>query len=401
MTARFGGAGGALAGRTILQIIPELEAGGAERTAVDVAAALAEAGARALVACEGGRLVSELQARGGVWMPFPAASKNPMRMLFAARRLRRLIERENISLVHARSRAPAWVALMASKQVGVPFVTTYHGIYNAGSSLKRRYNSIMARGDAVIANSAFTAQHINREHGLPLARIDVIPRGTDLQAFDPGQVESSRVHRLREQWGADAGQRIVLLPGRLTAWKGQLVLIEAARLLAEQGVNDVLFVLAGDPQGRADYVNRIDGAIEAAGLQGRVLRPGHCSDMPGALLAANAVTVCSTEPEAFGRIAVEAQAMGAPVIVTDLGAVSETVLAPPQAPPGERTGWRIPPSDPNALAQAIAHALALGASEREAIARRARAHVERHFTVETMCAATLAVYERLLAAMTH
>ena len=401
MTARFGGAGGALAGRTILQIIPELEAGGAERTAIDVAAALVEAGARALVACEGGRLVSELQARGGVWMPFPAASKNPLRMMLAARRLCRLIERENVALVHARSRAPGWVALMAAKTARVPFVTTYHGIYNSGNALKRRYNSVMARGDAVIANSAFTAQHIQREHGLPMERIDIIPRGTDFHAFDPARIDPSRVERLREQWGAGAGQRIILLPGRLTAWKGQLVLIEAARLLAAQGLNDVFFVLAGDPQGRDDYVRKIDNAIEAANLKGRVLRPGHCTDMPAALLAASAVTVCSTEPEAFGRIAVEAQAMGAPVIVTDLGAVSETVLAPPQVPIGERTGWRIPPSDPKVLAQSIASVLALGASEREAIARRAREHVGRHFAVERMCAATLAVYERVLTAKTH
>ncbi|MBM3607693.1 MAG: glycosyltransferase family 4 protein [Alphaproteobacteria bacterium] len=398
MNARFGDAASPLAGRTILQIIPELEAGGAERTTVDIAGALVEAGARALVACEGGRLISELQARGGEWRAFPAASKNPFVMAFAVRRLRRLIERENIALVHARSRAPAWVAYYAARAAKVPFVTTYHGIYNGESGFKLRYNSIMARGDAVIANSHYTAQHITRLHGLPRERMDVIHRGTNLRAFDPAQIDPARVRALRESWGASPHQPIVLLPGRLTAWKGQLVLIEAAKILRDAGDHATLFVLAGDPQGRDDYVRRIDAAIAAAGLQTRVIRPGHCSDMPAALLAASAVTVCSVEPEAFGRIAVEAQAMGAPLVVSDMGAVTETVLAPPDAPEADRTGWRVPASDPQALAQAIGHMLRLGASEREQLARRARSHVEAHFGLERMCESTLAVYERLLAA---
>lgn len=402
MEARFGDTGSPLAGRTILQIIPQLDAGGAERTAVDVAAALVEAGARAIVATAGGRLVSELQALGGIWAPFPAASKNPLHMMMNVRKLRKLIERENVDLVHARSRAPAWVAWYAARAAGVPFVTTYHGIYNGVSGFKLRYNSIMARGDAVIANSHFTARHITQLHGLPSHRIDVIHRGTDLRQFNPASVDPHRVHKLREQWGVAPQDRIVLLPGRLTAWKGQLVLVEAAAELARAGFDDglasVKFILAGDPQGRDNYLRTLDTAIKSAGLEGVVKRVGHCADMPAALLAASVVCVCSTEPEAFGRIAVEAQAMGAPLIVSDLGAVPETVRTPPDVAHNERSAWRVPASDPASLAAAIRQALELGASEREALARRARAHVEAHFTLPHMCAQTLAVYARVLAA---
>jgi glycosyltransferase involved in cell wall biosynthesis len=396
MEARFSDAATSLSGRTVLQIIPELAAGGAERTTVDVAAALVAAGARALVASEGGRLVSELQARGGEWIEFPAASKNPFAMALNVLRLKKLMLRENVDLVHARSRAPAWVASYAARSAKIPFVTTYHGIYNGTSGFKLRYNAIMASGDAVIANSHYTARHINAVHGLPLDKIDVIQRGSNLRSFDPSSVEAHRVRALREAWKIAPHERIVLLPGRLTGWKGQMVLVAAAERLVKDGLRDVRFVLAGDAQGRDGYVRTLDEAISRAGLRDIVIHPGHCTDMPAAFLAAAVVTVCSTEPEAFGRIAVEAQAMGAPTIVSDLGAVVETVQAPPEVLEGERTAWRVPAGDDLALAEAIRHALALGASEREALGQRARAHVESHFAVERMCENTLSVYQRLL-----
>ncbi len=386
-----------LEGRTILQVVPELGAGGVERTAVDVAEGIAGAGARALVATEGGRLVGELQAKGGVWIPFPAKSKNPLQMLANIRGLARICTEEGVDLIHARSRAPAWSALAASGLLKLPFVTTYAGSYSGRSAVKILYNSVMARGDAVIANSHYTAGLIARNHAFAGDKVRVIHRGTDLRAFSPAAVPAERVDRLRRAWGVEPHERIVLLAARLTGWKGHSVLIEAARLLVDAGVRDLAVVLAGDPQGREAYVREIDALASERGLGGIVRRVGHCSDMPAALLAASVVAVPSTEPEAFGRSAVEAQALGTAVVVSDLGAVPETVLAPPQVAAAARTGWRVKPGDAGALAVALAEALSLGASARDALGERARRHVEAHFSLEGMVSETLDVYAALLS----
>jgi glycosyltransferase involved in cell wall biosynthesis len=381
-----------LTGRTILQIIPRIDAGGAERTTIDISAALVAAGARAMVASEGGRLTSELQTVGGVLVPFPAAAKNPLSMLLNARRLARLIIAERVDIVHARSRAPAWVALMACRIARVPFITTFHGAYAGRSALKLRYNSVMARGDAVIANSEYTAGLIARLYPWARARLRVVHRGTDFSKFSTYAVEPTRVARLRKDWEVAPDERIVLMAARLTNWKGQKVLIEAARRLKDRGTQGVRFIMAGDPQGRSGYVKELDALIAKAGLKGVVSRVGHCADMPAAFLAASVVAVPSIEPEAFGRTAVEAQAMGAPVVVSDLGAVPETVLSPPEIAPDARTGWRVKAGDPAALADALQTALTLGASAREAMARRARAHVEAQFSLERMTRETLKIY---------
>jgi glycosyltransferase involved in cell wall biosynthesis len=387
-----------LAGRTILQIIPQLDAGGAERTAIDIAAALAQVGARALVASQGGRLVSELQAKGGWWLPFPAKTKNPLAMALNVGRLQALLQSENVDIVHARSRAPAWVAYGAARRAGTALVTTYHGAYSGRSALKTLYNSVMARGDTVIANSQFTAARIQRLHPFAAGRIKVIPRGIDFTAFSPGVVDPVRVQRLREAWGVAPDERVVLLAARLTGWKGQKVLIEAARRLHGEGLSDIRFILAGDEQGRTAYVRELDAQIGSLGLTGIVKRVGHCTDMPAAFLASSAVAVASIEPEAFGRSAVEAQAMGAPVVVTDIGAVPETVLAPPEVESAARTGWRVAPNDAEELALALKAALSLGASAREALSARGRSHVEAHFSLDRMCADTLDVYAALIDA---
>ncbi len=385
-----------LAGRTILQIIPRLDAGGAERTTIDIAAALSEAGARALVATEGGRLVSELQANGGIWIPFPASTKNPLLMWLNARRLAKIIQRENVDIIHARSRAPAWVALGAAQRTKTSFVTTYHGSYSGQSSLKQLYNSVMARGDVVIANSAYTAGLIANAYPFANEHTAIIHRGTDLRRFARPAVDTARVQRMRKSWNVGPEDRVILLAARLTAWKGQKVLIEAARLLAERGISDVRYILAGDDQGRAAYVRELDAAIEKAGLTGTVTRVGHVTDMPAALAASAVLAVTSTEPEAFGRSAVEAQAMGTPVVVTDLGAVAETVLTPPRVTRENRTGWTIPPNDPEALATVLESILGMGAAARDALAERARNHVEKSFGLEKMCSQTLEIYARLI-----
>jgi glycosyltransferase involved in cell wall biosynthesis len=214
--------------------------------------------------------------------------------------------------------------------------------------------------------------------------------------FAPSAVLPGRVNGLRAAWGIPPDRRIVLMAARLTGWKGQRTFIEAARRLTTEGLEGVTFVMAGDAQGRESYVRELDQMIAAHRLEGVVSRVGHCTDMPAAFLAAAAVVVASTEPEAFGRSAVEAQAMGTPVVVTDLGAAPETVLAPPETEAGERTGWRVPPGSAMALAQGITSALALRATQRTAMAKRARAHVEAHFSMRNMVDATLNMYESLI-----
>lgn len=383
-----------IAGRTILQIAPRLDSGGAERTTLEIAEALATAGARALVASEGGRMVGELQALGGEFLAFPAASKNPLAMAANVGRLAALILRQRVDIVHARSRAPAWVAYAAARRTKTPFITTYHSAYSDNAPFKRRYNSIMAKGDIVIANSRFTADHIAARYPEAAGRIATIPRGVDLRAFAPESVAPERVRALREAWGAAPDQRIVLLPARLVRRKGHLVLVEAAGRLARAGRRDLVFVLAGD--GAGAYGREIDQAAKAAGVAEAVKRVGHCADMPAAYVAAAVVVAPSIEPEAFGRVAVEAQAMGAAAVVADHGAARETILAPPACAPRARTGWLAAPGDAAALAAAIHDILDLGAAARDDLAAAARNHVRRNFSIERMCARTLALYEAAL-----
>jgi glycosyltransferase involved in cell wall biosynthesis len=382
---------------TILQIVPRLDAGGAELSAIEIAAALAAAGARAEVFTAGGRMAERIGAVGGVLVPFPAESKNPVTIIANARALARHVRSTGVALLHARSRAPAWSAYLAARWTGRPFVTTYHGAYAEKSALKRWYNGVMARGTLVIANSNFTRDLIMARYGTPADKIRVIHRGVDVGEFDPAAIAPERVAALRSAWGVPGKAQIILLPARLTGWKGQTVMIDAAaQLAADHRLGDAVVVLAGDAQGRDAYVAELDRRIGEAGLVGRVLRVGHVSDMPAAFAAAAVAVVASTEPEAFGRTAAEAQAMGCPVVATAIGAPQETVAAAPAVPASETTGWLVPPADPAALATAVADALALSAEARTAMAARARARVQAAFSLDAMKRATLAVYDEVL-----
>lgn len=386
----------AVKANVILQVIPDLVTGGAERTTVDVAAAIVQAGGTALVASEGGQMVAELDAVGARHITLPVKSKSPLTIWKNAARLQRIIEMEGVGLIHARSRAPAWSALLAARRCRVPFVTTYHGIYNQNGPLKALYNSVMARGDRVIANSAFTARLIAERHPFAKARIEIIHRGSDLSALAPGAVGKDRKAALAAAWGLEPGRPVILQLARVTGWKGQRVVIDAMAELKASGLTAPVAILAGDAQGRDDYVSELQNKIAAHGLEDQVRLVGHCADVPAALALADLSVVASVAAEAFGRAAVEAQAAGVPVIVSDLGAVPETVLAPPEVGDEDRTGWRVPPGDPQALADAIRHVLDLSEDERHALISRARDYVTKKFSVEAMCAKTLAVYERLL-----
>jgi glycosyltransferase involved in cell wall biosynthesis len=381
---------------TVLQVIPELQTGGAERTTVDIAAALVAAGHRAVVASAGGRLVGELKALGAYHVTLPLAAKSPVAMWRNMRALKRLILSEGIDLVHARSRAPAWSALWAASACDVPFVTTYHGIYGQKNAAKAFYNSVMARGDTVIANSRYTAELIARRHPFARERITVIPRGSDLAALAPDAVSEKRRQALAARWGLSGDGPVILNLARLTNWKGQTVLVDALARLAAGSDRPWTAILAGDDQGRGDYTQKLRTRIAEAGLDGRIRIVGHCDDVPAALALADLAVVASIEPEAFGRAAVEAQAARVPVIATDLGAAPETVLAPPDVAEDARTGWRIPPGDPQAMARAIGEALALDGEIRATLTQRAAAHVTELYSLEGMCARTLAVYARLL-----
>ena len=383
---------------TILQIIPELDAGGAELSVVEVAAAITRAGGRALVLAEpGGRLASNVEAAGGEVVPFPASSKNPMRILANAASLARLATQEGVHLIHARSRAPAWSALMAARRARLPFVTTYHGAYNETNALKRAYNSVMARGDVVIANSLYTARLIVDRYHTPPERITVIHRGVDAGAFDPARIGNDRIAALRASWGVGAGDPIILQAARLTRWKGQGVLIDAiAKLHTRGALRNAVLVLAGDAQGRDAYEVELRAQAAGLGLESRVLFAGHVKDMPAAFAAAQVAVIASIEPEAFGRTAIEAAAVACPVIATNIGAPPETVLAQPAVVAQERTGWLVPPSDPEMLAAALAEALTLTPRERAAVGERGRRHVLTNFTTGSMQRRTLAVYDRLL-----
>lgn len=382
---------------TILQIIPELDTGGAELSAVEIADAIVRAGARALVLSEGGRLAPRVAAVGGEFVPFAAATKNPIRILWNARAIRNMIRREGVDLVHARSRAPAWSAFIAARRAGKPFVTTYHGAYNEKTRLKNTYNSVMARGDIVIANSGYTKALVMGRYGTPDVRIRVIYRGVDGAAFDPAAISDDRKAALRAAWGVSPDTRIILQPARLTAWKGQSTVIEATRLLDQAGrFENALVVLAGDAQGRDAYRRQLEAEIEAAGLAGKVVLPGHVDDVAAALATAHLAIVASIEPEAFGRVGTEAQVMGCPVIATNIGAPPETVAAPPKYPTAEATGWLVPPGDAERLAEAMTEALSLDPAARQALGARARSRVLTHFSLDSMRRQTLAVYDRLL-----
>jgi glycosyltransferase involved in cell wall biosynthesis len=366
----------------ILQVLPALVSGGVERGTIEIAEAIAAAGYRSLVASAGGPLAAELPKVGAVHLTLPLDTKSPGALWRNAGALAELVRQEEVAILHARSRAPAWSAWLAARRTGAHFVTTYHGAYNEGFAGKRLYNSVMARGERVIAISRFIADLIEARHGIPRDRIRLIPRGVDPRRFDPARVAPAAILAQREAWGATPGQPIVLLPARLTRWKGQMVLVEAlARLPGAIGV------LAGG--GNDAFATALRGRADALGVGTRLVLAGHVEAMDVALLAADVVVHASTDPEAFGRTVIEAQAMARPVIASDLGAPRETVEE-------GVTGWRVPPGDPAALAAALSRVLAMPEPDRAAIGAAARAAVLRDLTTEAMQRATIAVYRELL-----
>lgn len=381
----------------VLQVLPSLETGGGgvERATLDIAAAIRATSAPTFVASSGGHLVSELDRCGATHITLPLASKNPLVMRRNVQRLVDVIEQYQVDIVHARSRAPAWSARAAARRTGRKFMTTFHGTYNypAGALglFKKRYNAVMAAGDIVIANSRFIADHLRTRYKVPDERIRVVPRGIDLKVFDAEKTTVARVVDLANRWKLPDGASVVMLPGRLTRWKGHSLLIEALALLKERMGADkfnVVGLFVGSDQGRTAYRAELEKRIASLGLSGQVQILGHCRDMAAAYMLTDVVVSASTDPEAFGRVVAEAQAMGRPVVVADHGGAAEQVIA------GE-TGWLFPPGDAGALTDALARALSIGAPARARLAQAAVNHVRRHYSKTGMCAATLDIYAEL------
>ncbi len=375
-------------GAAILQVLPSLASGGVERGTVEMVDAVVRAGGRALVASAGGPMVRAVEHAGGEHVWLDLMTKDPLSVWRNSRRLASLVRAEGVALVHARSRAPAWAAWRAARRTGAAFVTTWHGVHGEEFPLKRQYNAVLARGDRVIAISGFVAAQVSTRHAVGPDRLRVIPRGVDVAAFDPAVVSGARVHRLAAAWRLPDGARVVMLPGRLVRWKGHAVLLEA---VARLGREDVCVVMVGGGDARGRYAAEVVALAERLGLGERLRLAGHCDDMPAALLLADAVVSASLRPEPFGRVVIEAQAMGRAVVAAEGGGAAETIE------PGA-TGWRVPAGDAAALAATLAVVLALGEGERAALGAQARGAVLAGFTAGRMQASTLAVYNELLDA---
>jgi glycosyltransferase involved in cell wall biosynthesis len=372
----------------ILQVLPSLVTGGVERGTIEMTQAVAEWGGVALVASAGGRMERQVQQAGGRHIILPLDTRNPLAIRANATRLMELIRTERVAIVHARSRAPAWSAWLACQRTGAHFVTTYHGAYGEDLPFKRKWNSVMARGEIVIAASRYIATLIQQQHGTDPARIRVIPRGVDPVAFNPTAVSPERVAMLRREWQVPDGHLVAVMPGRLTSWKGQGILLQA---LARLDNSQICCVFVGSDQGRRHYTTSLLRDAQELDIAASVRFPGGCDDMPAAFMLADVVVHASTRAEAFGRVVIEAQAMQRPVIASDLGGPAETVTH-------AETGWLVPPAQPAALAAAIERVLSLSEQERQALGQRAREAVLRHNTVRAMQQATLQVYQELLAA---
>ena len=372
----------------IMQLIPELSAGGAEQGCLDIAEALVKSEAHAIVVSNGGKRVYELERMGAEHISLPIHSKNPFQIYKNAGVLAQIIKDKKVDIVHARSRAPAWAAIKACKKTGAAFMTTCHAPYNFKGSMKRYYNSVMAKGERVVAISHFIADYLRTHYKINDEQIRVVPNGIKIEKFHPKMLGPHKMLTLMKEWRIPDDARIILLPGRLTRWKGHHILIEAMSHINE---SDVCCVIIGDDQGRSAYRRELEELVERYNLGGRVRVMNHCDDMPAAYMMSEVVVSASIEPEGFGRVPVEAQAMGCPVIATDHGGARETIFD------GE-TGWLVEPDNAHALAEAIKNALALTPHQKAVMGTKAMANVARNFSRELMIDRTLDVYAELLQA---
>ncbi len=373
---------------TILQVIPALISGGVEIETLEIAKVIVAAGGRAIIVS--GVKKDDIKAEGVEFRTLPLDTKNPFQIARNATLLKNLILKEGVDLVHARSRAPAWSAQRAARAANVPFVTTYHAPYASGSMLKVFYNSIMARGDRVIAISRFVEHHIIEKYKnfswFEPSKIRLIERGIDLQLFDPHKISKQRVESLQKAWGVGEGRRLILLPGRISRKKGQELLMNALSRMKEK---KVALIFAGSAQGHESYRDFLLTYAASLGLEDRVKWIHPCADLPAAYQLADVIVCPSLLPEGFGRVVAEAQAMKKPVIVSNHGAAREVIE-------DGVTGWATPPGDAEALAHVLDEVLSLPPEQLKAIGDAGRARVEAYYSDEIMGSKTIAVYKELL-----
>lgn len=370
----------------VMQVLPALGDGGVERSTVEMAQYLTACGAEHWIVSGGGRLSADAKAAGARMIELPVGRKSPAAILANARALGRIIDEQEIDIVHARSRAPGWAAWLACRffaQRPARYLTTFHGVYSHGNAFKRAYNRVMLRGQVVIANSQFIRDHIVSVYGYPAARIVVAPRGIDPKLFEPALFSEADRAGIRASFGIGEKTPLLIIVGRLTRWKGHDVLIEALAML--KGMDWKLVVAGGGDAVFADGLNR---QIEAAGLGGRVVLTGSRSDVPALLAAADLAFSTSTRPEAFGRAATEAQAMETPVVATDHGGSRETVVP-------DVTGWLVAPSDATALAEVTRAALS-DPDRLLKMGQQARVDVLARFTTARTSEAEFSAYRRLM-----
>lgn len=374
----------------VLQVLPALNDGGVERSTLELARSLSADGVENWVVSGGGRLADAVDAAGAVHVTMPVGAKSPVSVWRNAARLSALVDELGIDIIHARSRAPAWASYLAARRGRRRpiFLTTFHGVYGHGSALKRWYNSVMLRGEVVIANSAYIAEHLRTVYGVADARIIVAPRGVDTDVFDPATVSGHDIARLRKEFDAE-GRPLLVYVSRLSGWKGHAVLVEALETLLDLPWK---MVFAGGHDSE-NLRQELAARIASGPARDRIVLAGSRADVPALLRTSDLAFSVATSPEAFGRAAIEAGAMETPVIATAHGGSLETVRH-------EETGWLVPPKDARALALAIRAALRDPDGAR-ALGRAARRHVLERFTSGLTLAAERSAYERVLAQGGH
>ena len=377
----------------VLQVIPKLGYGGAETGCYDLAHYLPENNCSSYIVTSGGELLKFIDRKKVKVIKLPVHSKNPFLMLFNSIALIFIILLNNISIVHARSRAPAWSCLIATKITRRRFVTTFHGTYNFKNPFKKFYNSVMVRSGLIIAGSNFIFSHINHNYPKYLdfkKKFLVIFRGINVDYFDSSTTLDSEENRLISDWEVDKNKKIILMPGRLTAWKGQETFIEALNLVnKELGYDSFNAVILGSDQGRDIYTKKIKRLAEQYRLTSQLKFIEHCKNMPLAYKISDIVVSASVEPEAFGRVAVEAQSMEKPIIASDIGGSNETIS-------DNVTGFLFQSGNAEALSKKIVEALQLDESRLKSIGIEGRKNIIKKFNVEKMCFSTYSEYKKLL-----
>lgn len=386
-----------LAGATILQLVPALRDDPAGQAAVDVALTLLQSGARAIVAGEDGPLVGELRAFGGEWLPMQTDTVNPLRIASNSRQMQKFIAGERIDIVHAQCAAAAWSALSATDRMPVFLVTSFPDRLMTAAWPRRLFQSSLARGDRVIAPTSYISRAMIERYKIPSDRITVVPRSLDTAKFSPAAVNVERVAALRRAWGVLPQMRVVLIPGRIAPWNGQLSMIDAARLMVAGGDRNIAFIFVGEDRGQVRYRVALKRRAKEHGIDTLIRLVGHHADMPTALAAADVVVIPSQRPPLSGRAAVEAQALGRPVVATSVGALPESLLCPPRMRDELRTGWLVRPGNVGELARATTAALALDLTAHEALGARARQFAEFMFSPQSVAEAIRDVYTSLLA----